>query len=291
MNPFFDWLLDPSQRTHYVYWISALIIAFAWASLAWNKRKPFIQQLFTKTYWLNNSAYQDYFLIFFNRGLFVVLGFSWLIFTLDIALASLNFWRLFGDASESGNYNQHSYALVGIYTLVLFLLDDVSRFLLHWLMHRFDFLWRIHQVHHSASTLTPLTTLRIHPIESVFYSIRSSLIHGFCAGSSFFWLGFQLDSWQIWGATTWVLVFNFLGANLRHSQIPLHYGPLEKVFISPAMHQAHHGVKTMNNNYGAVLALWDRINGSWRSGKLNYKLPEKAQPLFKQLMLQHIKWK
>ena len=291
MPPFFDWLLEPSQRTHYSYWLTAFVIALIWAGLNWGKRKNYITQLFSKDYWFNRSTYQDYFLIFFNRGLFFVLGITWLIVTLHVAMSTLDIWRVFGDTTEPNQFDNNSFILIGIYTLVLFLLDDVSRFLLHRLMHKSDFLWRIHQVHHSASTLTPLTTLRIHPIESIFYSIRSSLVHGFCAGSSFFLLGFQLDSWQIWGATIWVIAFNTLGANLRHSQIPLHYGPLEKIFISPSMHQAHHGVTTMNSNYGSILSIWDRMLGSFRCGKETYTLPQSAQPLLKQLMLQHIKWK
>lgn len=291
MPPFFDWLLDPSQRTHYSYWLTAFTIALIWAGLNWANRKHYITQLFSKDYWFNSSTYQDYFLIFFNKGLFFALGITWLILTLNIAMSTLDMWRIFGDTTEPNQFNHNSFILIGMYTLVLFLLDDASRFLLHRLMHKFDFLWRIHQVHHSASTLTPLTTLRIHPIESIFYSIRSSLVHGLCAGSSFFFLGFQLDSWQIWGATVWVIVFNTLGANLRHSQIPLHYGPFEKLFISPSMHQAHHGLSTMNKNYGSVLSIWDRMFGSFRNGKKRYTLPQAAQPLLKQLMLQHIKWK
>lgn len=291
MNPLFDWLLDPSQRTYYVYWLSALVIALLWAALAWDKRQGYLKQLLSKDYWFNQSSYQDVFILFFNRIVFFALGITWLILTLDIALLTLDFLRLFGEPIARNSFNQHSLILVSVYTLILFLLDDASRFLLHRLMHKFDFLWRIHQLHHSASTLTPLTTLRLHPLESVLYQIRSSLIHGVAAGFSFFYFGFQLDSWQIWGATVWVLAFNFLGANLRHCQIPLNYGPLEKVLISPSMHQAHHGVKTMNNNYGSVLSIWDRMAGSFRSGALGYRLPEKAQPLIKQLLLQHIKWK
>lgn len=291
MNPFFDWLIDPSQRTHLVYWLSSLAIALIWAKFAWSKRKAYLQQLTTKAYWFNTSNAQDVLLIFLNRGLFLLLGITWLAFTLDVALATLDFLRLFGAAAELDSYPHNSYLILGIYTLVLFLLDDATRFLLHKLMHKYDFLFRLHQVHHSASTLTPLSTLRIHPLESLLYQIRSSLVHGMCAGASFYYVGFQADSWQVWGATVWVLAFNFLGANLRHSQIPLHYGKLEKVFISPAMHQAHHGVTTMNYNYGSVLSIWDRMLGSFRKGSLHYQLPKEAQPLFKQLMMQHIKWK
>jgi len=291
LYPFFDWFLEPSERTHFAFWVSSFGVALIWAALAWGRRKNYITQVFTKGYWFNTSSYQDYFLILFNRGLFLAFGFSWLAMTLSIALATLNFLRFFGTATEPGSFASNSFIVLGAYTFILFLLDDASRFLLHWLMHKSDFLFRLHQVHHSASTLTPLTTLRIHPLESLLYQMRSSLIHGTCAGASFYFVGFQADSLQVWGATIWVLVFNFLGANLRHSQIPVSYGTFEKLFISPAMHQAHHGVTTMKYNYGSVLSVWDRMLGSYRSGDKSYKLPKQAQPLLKQLMMQNIKWK
>lgn len=288
LESLFDWLIDPAMRTHYVYWVSSLIIVLIWAVIHWSKRSTFIKQLFTKEYWVNTSTLQDYFLIFFNRGLFLFLGIPWLILTLDISLLTLDFWRLFGAITPtpiSGHW------VIAGYTLIVFLLDDFSRYALHRIMHHYDFLWRIHQVHHSASTLTPFTTLRLHPLESIIYSIRSSLVHGTCIGSGFFFLGYQPDSWQLWGATVWILAFNLLGANIRHSHVPIHYGPLEKFLISPAMHQAHHGITTMRTNYGSILSIWDRLGGSWGKGTTTYKLPQKAQPLVRQLILKHITWK
>jgi sterol desaturase/sphingolipid hydroxylase (fatty acid hydroxylase superfamily) len=284
----FDWLIDPAKRTYFGYWVTTLIVAVCWAAWSWQKRSPYIKQLTDKNYWFNQSTFQDAVLVFLNRGLFFLIGVPWVLLTLDIALSTMGMWRLLGQPSEtviSGPW------VIGVYTLIIFVLDDVTRFGLHRLMHKYKFLWRIHQLHHSASTLTPLTTLRLHPIESVLYSIRSSLVHGICAGSSFFFLGFQADSWQIWGATAWVIAFNILGANLRHSQIPFNYGRFEKWLISPSQHQAHHGLNTMNKNYGSILSIWDRMGNSWRSGKEGYTLPTKAQPLGKQLLLQLIKFK
>ena len=39
--------------------------------------------------------------------------------------------------------------MTAVYTLVLFVSWDASRFLLHWLLHRIPTLWAFHQVHHS----------------------------------------------------------------------------------------------------------------------------------------------
>ncbi|MGC6493567.1 MAG: TonB-dependent receptor domain-containing protein, partial [Myxococcota bacterium] len=43
---------------------------------------------------------------------------------------------------------------------------------------------------------------------------------------------------------------------------------MERWFISPAMHQVHHGRTRsfQNSNYGTWLAVWDVIGGTWRSG-------------------------
>lgn len=284
----FDWLIDPAKRTHYVYWVSSLLLAGIWASFAWSQRSGYLRTLGSRHYWLNQSTFQDYCLIFLNRGLFWLLGIPWLVLTLDISLLSLNAWKVFGPVQDSPITGPF---VITLYTVIVFLLDDVSRYGLHRLMHKVGFLWRMHQLHHSASTLTPFTTLRIHPLESILYSIRASLIHGLCIGSGFYWLGYQLDSWQLWGASAWVIVFNLLGANLRHSQIPLNYGRLEKWLISPAQHQAHHGVSSMRCNYGSVLSIWDRLGNSWRSGQHTYNLPQSAQPLLKQLLLKPISWK
>ena len=64
-----------------------------------------------------------------------------------------------------------SWQVTVLYTLVLFLAWDLSRYLLHLAMHWIDALWQLHQVHHSAETLTPFTLYRVHPLESVLYLV------------------------------------------------------------------------------------------------------------------------
>ncbi len=285
-----DWLFDPAVRTHFAYWLPALLMAFWWAKRQWPARQAPFKQLGQLSYWWNPSTRQDYALILFNRTLFAVLGITWLLLTFKVSLLVFNAWKHFALPTEPGSLG-NSAVIISCYTLVVFLIDDASRFLLHWAMHKSDWLWRLHQVHHSATVLTPLSTLRIHPLESVLYQIRGALVHGTAAGSAFFFLGFTPNSWQIWGATIWIIAFNALGANLRHSPIKLSYGKLENWLISPSQHQAHHGVTTMNNNYGSILAIWDRMAGSWRSGKEDYHWPKETQPLWKQLLMKEITWK
>jgi len=290
VNSIFDWLLDPAMRTFYGYWLSTFLIILIWASFQWQSRQHQVKQWGSKQYWWNHSTRQDYFWLFSNRLLFLAVGIAWFTFSIDVAQVTFKSLGFFGNATEP-KIAQSSFSLLAIYTIILFVLDDASRFLLHKTMHRFDCLWRIHQVHHSATSLTPFTTYRLHPFESFLYQLRASLLHGVCAGTAFYSLGFQINSIEIWGASIWVIVFNSLGANLRHSNIPLHYGALEKVLISPAQHQLHHGLTTMNHNYGSFLAIWDRISGSWLNGKAKTTLPTKDQALTSQLLLKPLNWK
>jgi len=284
----FDWLIDPAKRTYILYWLTSLFIVLGWASFRWSKRKQYLLQLSHSSYWLNPSTYQDYFLVIFNRVIFYTIGISWLIITLDISLTTLGFLRKFGETTQEPLFDGW---VIVLYSLSVFLFDDFSRFALHKAMHKFNFLWRIHQVHHSATTLTPITALRVHPLESLLYQIRGALVYGISAGTGFFLFGYQVNQLEIWGVIATSFLFNVFGANIRHSQVPLHYGRLEKWLISPSMHQAHHGLTTMQKNFGSILSIWDRIGGSWRSGKLPYELPKTDHPLGRQLLLKPISWK
>jgi sterol desaturase/sphingolipid hydroxylase (fatty acid hydroxylase superfamily) len=67
----------------------------------------------------------------------------------------------------------------------------------------------------------------------------------------------------LFGINTFYVLYNFFGANLRHSHVWLSWGkPLSYLFISPAMHQIHHDPKRMRMNYGEVFAIWDWMFGT-----------------------------
>jgi sterol desaturase/sphingolipid hydroxylase (fatty acid hydroxylase superfamily) len=161
-------------------------------------------------------------------------------------------------------------ALVVAYSVLLFLVSDFSRYLVHRWMHRVSLLWRFHQVHHSAEVLTPLTLHRIHPVEQVIQTVRGILVIGGVGGIAAWFAMGQASPLEIYGVPAVMLAFNVLGANLRHSHVWLPYPSLlERVLISPAQHQQHHGNTLAENesNYGSVLAIWDWFGGSLRLSK------------------------
>jgi Fe(3+) dicitrate transport protein len=152
-----------------------------------------------------------------------------------------------------------------VYTVVLFVAWDFSRFVLHWLMHRFPVLWAFHQVHHSAEVMTPLTFHRIHPLESFLYDLRGALVTGVVAGG-FYWLfRGSVSELTLLGVPAVGFVCNVVTGNLRHSHVRLRFPPaVERWLMSPAQHQLHHSANPVHyeSNYGTWLSIWDRMHGS-----------------------------
>lgn len=158
-------------------------------------------------------------------------------------------------------------ALSLLYTVLYFILSDFSRYLVHYTLHRTPFLWEFHKVHHSATVLTPITLYRVHPIEALLYFIRNLLTVGFIAGVfSFLFMG-EINFTTILGVQVFDLLFNLLGANLRHSHVPISFGKtLETFFISPIMHQTHHSISKNKNskNLGSAFTFWDILFKTYR---------------------------
>ena len=152
-----------------------------------------------------------------------------------------------------------------LYTLALFVVWDLSRYVLHRLMHASEFLWQFHQVHHSAEVLTPLTFHRAHPVESVLYGLRGVVTTGLLAGLAFWLYRGQAVELTFLGVHSLGFVMNAATGNLRHSHIWLGFGRRwEHWLLSPAQHQLHHSVdeEHYGRNLGTWLACWDRMGGS-----------------------------
>ncbi len=157
--------------------------------------------------------------------------------------------------------------LVVAHLLSFFVVWDLSRYVFHRLMHRIPALWELHQVHHSAEVLNPLTIHRTHFIESALIGLRNAVVTGLVAGA-FHWL-FRSHAMteSIVAISTVGVVLNGIWGNLRHSHIYMRFGRWERVFISPAQHQLHHADDPAHYdvNFGVWLSLWDRLAGTWKA--------------------------
>lgn len=265
----FGYVNDANKRIYWGYLLSALILSL-WVfkrTSSTHGQQNFLTFLFPRRVWLAASAQQDY-LIFIINKLVKSLLFAPLLFTIvPVALGvSGALEAAIGSATpENGWLPVPQAGVIAAFTVLLFLIDDFSRFLLHWLLHKVPFLWEFHKVHHSATVLTPMTIYRSHPVESYLYAIRMTSTQGVVVGICFVLFGSRLSMFDIVGANVFVFAFNILGSNLRHSHIWLSWGDrVESWLISPAQHQLHHSVepKHFDRNLGSALAIWDSWFGT-----------------------------
>ena len=159
---------------------------------------------------------------------------------------------------------QPNLAWMLLYSLVALLAYDFVFFLIHWAEHRIPALWSIHQVHHSAEVLTPLTRYREHVLEGPLYALGAAVSLGFAAGI-FGWLfPGGITQATLFGAGFFSMLLGFNGA-FRHYHVAFHYPVwLSRWLHSPVMHHVHHCYlpQHRDRNLAAVTSLWDRLFGT-----------------------------
>lgn len=129
----------------------------------------------------------------------------------------------------------------------------ISTFVFYWwhrARHESDFLWRFHQIHHSAERLEVITSFYKHPAEMVVNSVLGSLL-------VYALLGLSPEAGAVYTLCT------ALGEFFYHANIatPRWVGWF---FQRPEMHRIHHLRGYHRNNYGD-LTVWDMLFGTYEN--------------------------
>ena len=131
-----------------------------------------------------------------------------------------------------------------------FLALDLSIYIWHVLLHRYNFLYRFHAVHHTDTGMNVTTSFRFHFGELMMGNFFRFLVIGIF-GISF---------------SDLVLYEVFLNINvyIHHSNLeisPIVDKIVSKLIISPYVHRVHHSVifKEGNSNFGSVFIFWDKL--------------------------------
>ena len=129
-------------------------------------------------------------------------------------------------------------ALAGVMAL------DFFAWAAHVLMHKTEWGWRTHRVHHSDMAVDVTTAFRQHPGETVWR------------------LGWRL-------VPIWILValhetLSAANALLEHANVGIPEGVdrvLRSIFVTPNMHKWHHSreAQETDTNYGNIFSIWDRL--------------------------------
>lgn len=196
---------------------------------------------------------------------------------------------------------RHNFTLLGVYTLVIRLAFPIALsgfaafvhqqqlgvlselplglnillsvvaldFVIYWqhrAMHRFNFLWKVHQIHHSDADLDVSTAVRFHPLEILISLLIKMLAIVVLGAHPVAVILFEL------------LLNGFALFNHSNTHIPPRWDRYLRMFcVTPNMHRIHHSqeVAEHNSNYGFAFSLWDRLFASYRK-KAKYQGAEFA---------------
>lgn len=116
--------------------------------------------------------------------------------------------------------------------------------------------WRLHALHHSDVALDASTAVRHHPLEALAATLA-------VAGAVWL-LAIPLAALASYGvfALSWAIATH-ADVDWRGDQPG---GRLARWLITPRLHAVHHSIDPAQAgaNYGTVLAVWDRLFGTWR---------------------------
>lgn len=134
--------------------------------------------------------------------------------------------------------------------ILSFILLDFAVWLEHVVSHKWQWLWRIHRMHHADTGFDLTTALRFHPLEIVL---------------SMFWKAAVIIALGV--PPVAVLVFEIVlngAAMFNHANIKLPKAVdavLRLFVVTPDMHRIHHSTdpRETDSNYGFNLAIWDRL--------------------------------
>lgn len=138
-----------------------------------------------------------------------------------------------------------------LYWLLLFLLQDLAYYVLHYVDHHCRLFWAVHVTHHSSEEFNLTTGFR----SSVFQPVYRTAYFLPLA-----WLGFEpLDILFMYAATQ-------IYGSLIHTERIRSLGWLEHVLVTPSHHRVHHASngRYLDKNMGMCLIFWDRLFGTFQ---------------------------
>ena len=232
-------LLFQNNWDNYFYGLIVISLLVWTLEIAFPWRKD--QALFRKDFWL------DTFYMFFNFFLLNLI----ILIALSNTVA-----EFFNDLLSTVGLSISSFQLFDVDNLplwlgllIFFIMGDFVQWNTHRLLHRVDFLWNFHKVHHSVKEMGFSAHLRYHWMEPVVYKsilyIPLAIIGGFDAQHVAF-----------------IYFFNIVIGHLNHANLGWNYGPLKYILNSPKMHIWHHAKELpvrSGVNFGLTLSIWDYL--------------------------------
>lgn len=144
---------------------------------------------------------------------------------------------------------------------VLLIVRDLLIYARHRVFHGRR-LWKFHAIHHSSEQVNWLSTVRFHPIEAMIE------------------VGLNLSLFALLGPSTDAVIFCSLLIGFYdffiHADLPLTFGPLRFILVSPVYHRWHHSTdrEARGKNFAAMFSCIDLLLGTYYMPREKY--PEKT---------------
>ena len=254
-------------RFSWLFLASAMVMAMVYyrpdTSTRWSF-KAAVAKVFDRDVFLHPSALLDYRYAAANYVL-RVLAFG-LFLASGAEIASYTTHALDAVFGATDPETARAGTVIAILTALLLVLAlDFGLFFAHFLMHKIPLLWEFHKVHHSAEILTPLTVLRMHPVDMIINSWVVGICVGVVNGSYAYAYPNPADATWLVLSNLVVFAFYFFGYHLRHSHVWIMFPKgVRQVISSPALHLIHHSTdrRHWDKNFGRIFILWDRLVGA-----------------------------
>ncbi len=281
-------ITNPSFK-NYFYWLILVSLFFFVLEVVipWRKK----QQIFRKDFWL------DGFYMFFNFFLFSLIIYN---------AASDVIVNLFNDVIKglSGGFDLQALNPMNSWPMWLilitgFIVRDFVQWWIHRLLHKSDFLWQFHQVHHSVEEMGFAAHLRYHWMENIVYrsfeyiplALLGIGLHDFFIIHIFTlaWGHYNHSNISVSHRVTGGILAALIGLIISQNLLDFNLienptmmssllvmgfsvllgifvlGPIMKyIFNSPEMHIWHHSYELPEErrfgiNFGLTLSVWDYI--------------------------------
>jgi sterol desaturase/sphingolipid hydroxylase (fatty acid hydroxylase superfamily) len=245
-----DSLKHPGLKNVYYAVLLAYLFCFFLEVVLPRQRKHGVMS--RKYFW------QDTFYILFNDLLLNVLGFFALCAVTEFVL--LKFLLLFDIHSLKVTDITHLNPLLQI--LIMFILQDFCEYIAHIFLHRSNFFWEFHKIHHAQEELGAASTRHFHWVEMLVFKPLIYIPFALIGYSAIDYFLFQITVQNVWGFFT-------------HCNIKVRWGWLNYIFNTPETHAWHHA-KNIDKKYGvnfaSILNIWDLMFG-------HFYLPKDKQPI------------
>jgi sterol desaturase/sphingolipid hydroxylase (fatty acid hydroxylase superfamily) len=267
LSPVFDLAWSSSSKVYWLYLCSAVLIAAVvyLRTEAAPSLRGALAFLAPRSVVTHGSAIADYKIWLVNGFLLLAVFFPY--FSLStLSAANATKAALSAITGMSGLGWTVNWGSVAAYTVCDLLAIDAALFIAHYLQHKVPLLWEFHKTHHSAVVMTPITVLRMHPVDQVVNFTFAAALPGCMAGIFSFLYTQPVLPFTISGLNIGLFIFYLAGVPLRHSHIWLMYPRwIARHISSPAMHLIHHSseARHADKNLAQMFNFWDQLAGTF----------------------------